>query len=310
MPATFSSGPQGPGAGPEPVRLDQEHRAEHDRGRDVHEAGVGHRPQQQGRGDRRPGVEHDLAADHGRGRDHRQHRHVHAGVVVAVAQGQGPRVRRGPEEHHHEEHHRRPGELAGDRGPADERREAAGQPAPDDVLGGPALEPDRVDEQVERLRDQGQPGGQDVDPDGQDHRRQHTQGDPEDGGRHRRDDVPRQRASPRPAHLLVDVAVVDAVERRGRARRQGAADDRGGHQTEAGHPTLGEEHHRHGGEQQELDDPGLGEPDVGHHDVAEPGPLGRRRRGRSRGPLTDVGHGRPLSSGSVSGLLGRWDFGY
>ena len=30
-------GSEGPGAGPEPVRLDQEHRAEHDRGRDVHQ---------------------------------------------------------------------------------------------------------------------------------------------------------------------------------------------------------------------------------------------------------------------------------
>ena len=56
------------------------------------------------------------------------------GVVVAVAHRQRPEVRRRPEEHHREQHDRRPGQLAGDRGPADQHREAAGRAAPHDVL--------------------------------------------------------------------------------------------------------------------------------------------------------------------------------
>jgi hypothetical protein len=81
--------------------------------------------------------------------------------------------------------------------------------------------------------------------------------------------VARQRAATGAAHLLVDVAVVDAVEGVGTAGGQGPADDGGDHEPQRRHATLGEEHHRDRGEEQELDHPRLGETDVGTHDVAD-----------------------------------------
>src|SRR5207245_4753482 len=53
------------------------------------------------------------------------------------------------EKDHHEQHDRRPGQRAGDGGPADQRREAAGEPATDDVLGRAQLAQHRVAEHVE-----------------------------------------------------------------------------------------------------------------------------------------------------------------
>ena len=105
------------------------------------------------------------------------------------------------------------------------------------------------------------------------------------------------------AHLLVDVAVVDAVEGRGGAGRQGAAHDRRHDEPEVGDPAGSEEHHRHRGQQQQLDDPRLGQPDVGRDDVAEPGRPGRgvgpprqvRRSGRCS--VADVCHGVPRVQG-------------
>ena len=58
-----------------------------------------------------------------------------------------------------------PTTAAGHRGPADQGREAAGQPAPDDVLGGPPLEQHRVAEDVERVGGQRQRRRERVDPD-------------------------------------------------------------------------------------------------------------------------------------------------
>ncbi len=279
------------GASPHPVRLDQEDRTEHSGGDRVDQAGAGDRPQQQRGRDHHPAVEHHLATDLA-GRLHdRQHRDVDVGVVLAVAQGQGPGVRRGPEEHHREQHDRDPRQLVGDRGPADQGREAAGDAAPDDVLGGPPLEQHRVAEDIERVGEHGQRRRQRVDPDREHDRGQHAQGGREDQGRGGSDDVPRERPAAGPAHLLVDVAVVDAVVRRRRPGRERAADHRGDDQPELGHALRGEEHHRHRGEQQELDDPRLGEADVGRQHVLHPGgghDVGPRHCTRR---LTDVRHG-------------------
>src|SRR5664280_681677 len=84
----------------------------------------------------------------------RQHRHPASLVVLAVAPGEGPGVRRGPEEDDHEQDHRGPCDGPGDCRPADERREAARDTAPDDVLGRLAFEPQRVDEHIQGVGEQ------------------------------------------------------------------------------------------------------------------------------------------------------------
>ena len=116
----------------------------------------------------------------------------------------------------------------------------------------------------------------------------------------------RQRAAPGAAHLLVDVAVVDAVEHRRRPGRQRAADHGRGDQPELRDAAGGEEHHRHGREQQQLDHAGLGEADVRRQHVAHARPVARHTDvcgPDARGRLGDVGHGCPRGIGC--GLVTR-----
>ena len=153
-----------PGALPHQVGLDQEAGPEHggdDRVEQMPVSATGHSASETAH--HHPRVGDDLAG-HALGvLDHRQHRHVDAGVVLAVAHRQRPGVRRRPEEHDQEQHDRRPGELVGDGGPADQRREAAGEAAPHDVLRRTPLEHHRVAEEVERARRERQPGREPVD---------------------------------------------------------------------------------------------------------------------------------------------------
>ena len=119
----------------------------------------------------------------------------------------------------------------------------------------------------------------------------------------------RQRPAAGTAHLLVDVAVVDAVEHRRRAGRERAADDGGDDEPERRDAAGGEEHHRHGGEQQQLDDPRLGQPDVRRDDVARRSPRGGsgcREQQRPTGRRTSRG-----SSGRcwVMQAVGWWQRG-
>jgi protoheme IX farnesyltransferase len=60
---------------------------------------------------------------------------VLSGVLTAAA----------PQEDHREQHDGRPLDGPRHRGPGDQHRHAAGDPAPDDVLAGPPLEDDRVE---------------------------------------------------------------------------------------------------------------------------------------------------------------------
>ena len=113
------------------------------------------------------GDQRDRVADHLAGRlgdrgDRRQHRHVGGAVVVGVADGQRPEVRRRPQEDGDEQHDRRPVERVGDGRPADEHRHGAGRAADDDVLAARALQPDRVDEDVEHGGREGEHGGEQV----------------------------------------------------------------------------------------------------------------------------------------------------
>jgi hypothetical protein len=80
--------------------------------------------------------------------------------------------------------------------------------------------------------------------------------------------VCRQRPARGASHHLVDVAVEVAVERVRRAGRQRAADQYHGHQpqlaqrTDAPRAAGREQHRRDGGDQQQFDDPRLGERQV------------------------------------------------
>ena len=203
------------------------------------------------------------------GPDDRQHRHARQRVILPVAQRQRPGVRRGPAEDDGEQDERRPGDRSGHGSPADQRREATGDATPDDVLRRPPLQPQRVDEDVEGVRRQRQAGGQPVDEETEPQGGRHAEDQPEDGGRARADGVPRQRASPGPPHLLVDVPVQHAVDRVRAGRGQAAADHGQGHQPETRNPAGGQEHGRHGRDQQQLDDPGLGQADVRRDDVTD-----------------------------------------
>src|SRR6185312_9318789 len=178
---------------------------------------------------------------------------------------------------------------AGHRGPADEHRHAAGGAAPDDVLRGPALEHQRVDQDVEEDRDGGQHGRQ---PAGAEHDRDRDRAerDAEDERGPRRDRVPGQRAGHRAPHHRVDVPVEVAVQRVGAAGGQRAADHGRQHGGQRRQPAGGQDHRRQRRDQQQLDDARLGQRHVRaqHREpaAAAGGALGRHvdrlRRGRHR----------------------------
>ena len=119
--------------------------------------------------------------------------------------------------------------------------------------------------------------------------------------------------APRPGHERVDVAVEIAVDRVGAAGRERPADQRPGDApapvapVDAGHPARREDHRRHRRDEQQLDDPRLGQRDIGADPVTgrgwggRPGRLGALhvRAGRSSCAGADrtgrvvAGHGQP-----------------
>ena len=184
----------------------------------------------------------------------------------------------------------------GDRGPADQRREAAGGPAPDDVLGGAPLEHHRVADDVEDVRGERQAGREPVDeqpePQRGDHARARARrpGPPRvltmcrGSGRRR---VRRIRSSMSASYTQFSALALPAD----RVPPSTVATTR----PSGGTPPLGQEHHRHRGEQQQLDDPRLGQPDVGTEHVAQRGrAVGPRRRGHL---WVDGGQEEPLLVG-------------
>ena len=174
--------------------------------------------------------------------------------------------------------------LPGHGGPADDRRQRAGGAADDDVLRRRALEQHRVDDDVEADRQQGQERREQVDEPGHDHERDDAEHDPEDDRPLGLDLVGRQRPASGPGHQQVDVAIEVAVDGVGAAGRQRAAD----HRPEDERAPVGPVHAAaapgrsrvartiagHGRDEQQLDDPRLGQRDVGADRVA----------GRSRAP--------------------------
>ena len=206
----------------------------------------------------------------------------------------------------------------GHRGPADEHRHAAGDAAPDDVLGGAPLEQHRVEADVQDDGAQRQGGGQPVDQQPQPERGQHAEHDAEPQGGRRRDRPRHQRAVLGAVHHLVDVAVEVAVQRVGRGGRERAADQGGDDQPQGRDASLGEEHRRERGDQQQLDDARLGQGDVVTDRLADVRGCGCRRLGArlqsghgvlwcgAGGASLGVGpgaHGRPESTAAPAGGL-------
>ena len=175
-----------------------------------------------------------------------------------------------------------PGERAGHRGPADQRREAAGDPAPDDVLRGTPLEPPCTRRCRRRWR-QREAGGQPVHegaratawrpPQGPGRRGSPPRSTECRGSGRRR--VRRIRSSMSRSSTQLKALALAA------ARQPPTIVNSTSHS--GGTPAGGEEHRRHGGDQQQLDDPRLGQPDVSGRDVPDPATRcreGRRRPGR------------------------------
>ena len=79
----------------------------------------------------------------------REHRDPGGRVLTLDQQRERPEVRGRPEEDDQEEEDRRQGEIAGRRGPSDQRWNSTRGPPDDDVLDSPALQPPGVDEHVE-----------------------------------------------------------------------------------------------------------------------------------------------------------------
>src|SRR5262245_10759740 len=119
--------------------------------------------------------------------------------------------------------------------------------------------------------------------------------------------MPRQRAAPGAPHPLVDVGVEHAVERVGASGRKGAADHGRDDQPELRDSATGEEHHRHGRQEQQLDDAGLGERHVGTDDVSPTRGTGPSLggRGRSRGDDFPPCVGDPRHHRRGRGIDGR-----
>ena len=181
-----------------------------------------------------------------------------------------------------------PRRAVGDRGPADEHRHGAGGAADHDVAARRALEPERVHEHVEEAGADGQHGAQQVD------------------GRPQQDEGQRPRASmanmsaargvtppvtsgrfwvrsitasmSRSTYMLMALAPPAAS-----VPPSTVAD----HQPQRRQAPLGHDHRRHRRDQQQLDDPRLGEGDVGadlRRGVAERGSAGSPAPARSLGP--------------------------
>ena len=151
---------------------------------------------------------------------------------------------------------------------ADDRRQGPRRPADDDVLRRRPLEQHGVDDDVEADRQQGQEGGQQVDQERQLGERDDPQGEAEDEGVLRRHGMRRERPAAGAGHQRVDVAVQVLVDGVRRSRRQRAADERRDDERQGRHAVRGQDHRRHGRDQQQLDDARLREGDVGAHDLA------------------------------------------
>ena len=201
---------------------------------------------------------------------------------------------------------RGPREPAGDRGPADEHRHAPGGAAPHDVLRGAALEDHRVADDVDEDRRGGQPGRRRVDHDARATRATRRRARGEHQRRARADLAGDDRPPLGAVHDLVDVAV--EVQLRTFAEPAAAAPPTSVASTshEAGNAAGRQDHRRHGGDEQQLDDARLGQRDVRPDRPAQPATRAASAR-RSTVASGAPGVARSRRSGVVDcrGLLRR-----
>ena len=243
--------------------------AEHERGRDQRER-----------------VQDDLARHLFEGDHDRQHRDVRRLVVVLIPHRQRPEVRRRPDHDHREQHDGRPGQVVGDRGPADEHRDRPCRAADDDVLRRTALQADRVDEDVEQRRREGEQGREEIDRPPEQHEGSDFEGDREDDRGRRSHRAGDERPVPGAVHHGIYVAVDDHVRRIGAAGRERTPDERRDDQPPLGNALRGHDHRRQRRDEQQLDDPGLRERHI--RSELEPGRAARHQNGRDLRHLASI----------------------
>jgi hypothetical protein len=181
-----------------------------------------------------------------------------------------------PQEHDREHHPGRSTDGSRHRGPTHENGNGAGGTADDNVLRRRTFEQQRVHEHVEGDRGHGQRGAEQVHDQAQPHEAGDAEHNGENQGLTRAHGVRGKRPRSRALHLLVDVAFQVLVERVGTAGREHPADERCADEPQGGKPVRGEHHRGNGRDQEEHDDPRLGEGSVS----GDAFPDGRRRRGR------------------------------
>ena len=171
-------------------------------------------------------------------------------------------MRRRPEEDDREEQQRRNGDVPGGCGPADQGRDRAGGAADDDVLRCRALQPARVDEDVEEVAGQSQQRRQHVDEACEQHERERRERQAELERPGRRDAVGRDGTAVGSPHVPVDVPVEHVIERAGAAAGERQARHRDHEQPRGGETLCPDDHPACPGKQEQAHDPRLGQRQV------------------------------------------------
>ena len=136
-------------------------------------AHAGYKRQQAG-GKQHQGVEKNLQAGEFAAVGDGQHGQAGLAVILHTVQRQGPEMGRRPQENNQKQNQGICRYLVGHGGPAQDRRHGAGGPANHDVLRCQRLQDHGVDHRITDKGTEGQPHGQRVDPDIQNHRTRNT----------------------------------------------------------------------------------------------------------------------------------------
>ena len=145
-------------------RAGDESEPQNDRRNHVRQPEVGHRTQNQGRDGQKHRVNEHLADRLLHGNDRWHHRHPGGFVFIGVADRQGPKMRWSPQKDGDEQDKWLPGERILYRCPAHQDGNCSRRPANHDVLTTRALEPQRIDKDIEQGRRERQAGCQQVGP--------------------------------------------------------------------------------------------------------------------------------------------------
>ena len=164
-------------------------------------------------------------------------------VVVPIAHRERPEMRWRPNHDHREQHDGRPGQVVGDRGPADEHRDRPCRAADDDVLCRTALQPDRVDKDVEERCRESEQGRKEIDRPPEQQEGGDFEGDREDDGAPGGDGAGDDRSMPGATHHRIYVPVDEHVRGVGAAGRERTSGERRDNQPPLGN-AFGSDDHR------------------------------------------------------------------